>query len=87
MKRSRASELGLSVLAKFCGAAVAGVPPRIMGVGPAYAIPKLLGKFNLDKNDVDIFEINEAFASMSIYCLRELGLSHSKVNPRGGAIA
>ncbi|KAL6412886.1 acetyl-CoA acyltransferase [Ilyonectria robusta] len=87
MKRSRASELGLPVLAKFCGAAVAGVPPRVMGAGPVYAIPKLLGKFNLDKDDIDIFEINEAFASMSVYCLRELGLHHSKVNPRGGAIA
>ncbi|RSL96401.1 hypothetical protein CEP52_011492 [Fusarium oligoseptatum] len=87
MKRSRASELGLPVLAKFCGAAVAGVPPRIMGVGPAYAIPKLLDKFNLNKGDIDIFEINEAFASMGVYCLRELGLLHSKVNPRGGAIA
>jgi len=87
MKRSKALELGQPILAKFCGATVAGVPPRIMGIGPSAAIPKLLSKFNLTKEDIDIFEINEAFASMAVYCLNVLGLDHSKVNPRGGAIA
>lgn len=87
MKRFRPIELGLPVLAQFCGAVAAGVPPRIMGTGPACAIPRLLGKFCLDKDDVDIFEVNEAFASMSIYCMWKLGLVHSKVNPRGGATA
>lgn len=87
MKRSRALELGQPILAKFCGATVAGVPPRIMGIGPSAAIPKLLQKFNLTKEDIDIFEVNEAFASMAVYCINVLGLDHAKVNPRGGAIA
>ncbi|RJE20049.1 3-ketoacyl-coA thiolase [Aspergillus sclerotialis] len=87
MRRSKAIELNQPILAKFCGATVAGVPPRIMGIGPTAAIPKLLSKFNLDKNDIDIYEINEAFASMAVYCLEKLGLDHAKVNPRGGAIA
>lgn len=51
-------------LAKFCGATVAGLEPRIMGVGPSIAIPKILAKFGLSKDDIDVFEINEAFASM-----------------------
>ncbi|KAJ5491143.1 3-ketoacyl-CoA thiolaseperoxisomal [Penicillium diatomitis] len=87
MKRSKAIELNQPILAKFCGATVAGVPPRVMGIGPTAAIPKLLSKFNLDKNDIDIYEINEAFASMAVYCIENLGLDHAKVNPRGGAIA
>jgi acetyl-CoA acyltransferase 1 len=87
MKRSKAIELGQPILAKFVGATVAGVPPRIMGIGPSVAIPKLLQKFQLTKEDIDIFEINEAFASMAVYCLNVLGLDHAKVNPRGGAIA
>ncbi|KAL6241719.1 hypothetical protein RBB50_011252 [Rhinocladiella similis] len=87
MKRSKAQELGQPILAKFCGATVAGVPPRIMGIGPAAAIPKLLQQFHLTKDDVDIFEINEAFANMAVYCLDVLGIDHAKTNPRGGAIA
>ncbi|KAJ9379877.1 hypothetical protein DTO063F5_6913 [Paecilomyces variotii] len=87
MRRSKAIELNQPILAKFCGATVAGVPPRIMGIGPTAAIPKLLSKFNLAKSDIDIYEINEAFASMAVYCLNNLGLEHEKVNPRGGAIA
>lgn len=87
MKRSKAIELGQPILAKFVGATVAGVPPRIMGIGPSAAIPKLLQKFQLTKDDIDIFEINEAFASMAVYCVNVLGLDHAKVNPRGGAIA
>lgn len=87
MKRSRAQELGQPILAKFCGATVTGLAPRIMGIGPSLAIPKLLGKFGITKDDVDLFEINEAFASMAVYCLNELKLDHAKMNPRGGAIA
>lgn len=87
MRRSKAIELNQPILAKFCGATVAGVPPRVMGIGPTAAIPKLLSKFQLDKNDIDIYEINEAFASMAVYCVKNLGLDHAKVNPRGGAIA
>ncbi|KAK5944465.1 hypothetical protein PMZ80_003747 [Knufia obscura] len=87
MKRSKALELGQPILAKYVGATVAGVPPRIMGIGPSVAIPKLLQKYGLTKDDIDIVEINEAFASMAVYCLDVLGLDHAKVNPRGGAIA
>lgn len=85
MKRSTAERIGQTVLAKFCGATVMGVAPRIMGIGPSVAIPKLLGKLGVAKEEVDIFEINEAFASMAVYCVRELGLDVEKVNPRGGA--
>ncbi|KAK9652503.1 hypothetical protein HCH54_002454 [Aspergillus fumigatus] len=87
MKRSRAQELGQPIIGKFCGATVAGLEPRIMGIGPSIAIPKILSKFNLSKDDIDIFEINEAFASMGVYCVNKLRLDESKVNPRGGAIA
>ncbi|KAL5342359.1 Thiolase, N-terminal domain-containing protein [Aspergillus crustosus] len=87
MRRSKAIELGQPILAKFVGATVAGVPPRVMGIGPTAAIPKLLSKFSIDKGEVDIYEINEAFASMAVYSIENLGLDHAKVNPRGGAIA
>jgi acetyl-CoA acetyltransferase len=87
MRRSKAIELGQPILAKFCGAVVAGVPPHIMGTGPVAAIPKLLDQFNVEKDKVDIFEINEAFSSMAVFCLKKLGLDHAKLNPRGGAIA
>lgn len=70
MKRSRALELGQPIVGKFCGATVTGLEPRIMGIGPSYAIPKILGKFGLSKDDIDIFEINEAFASMVSHYLR-----------------
>lgn len=87
MKRSKAQQLGQPILAKFCGASVTGLAPRIMGIGPSLAIPKLLTKFGLTKDDVDLFEINEAFASMAVYCLNELKIDHAKMNTRGGAIA
>lgn len=87
MKRSRAQELGQPIVAKFGGAAIVGLEPRFMGIGPSLAIPKLLGKVGLTKEDVDVFEINEAFASMGVYCVDELALDKAKVNPRGGAIA
>jgi acetyl-CoA acyltransferase 1 len=87
MKRSRAIELGQPILAKFVGATVAGVAPRIMGIGPSIAIPKLLKKFNLTIDDIDIVEINEAFASMAVYCKETLNIPAEKLNPRGGAIA
>jgi len=64
MKRSRAQQLGQPILGKFCGATVVGLEPRIMGIGPSLAIPKILAKSGLRKEEVDIFEINEAFASM-----------------------
>ncbi|KAH8594362.1 Thiolase, N-terminal domain-containing protein [Bisporella sp. PMI_857] len=87
MKRSKAIELGQPILAKFVGATVAGLAPRIMGIGPSIAIPKLLGKHNLTLDDIDIIEINEAFASMAVYCKDVLNIPHEKLNPRGGAIA
>lgn len=93
MRRSTATALGLSgsVIGKFVGANTVGCDPDEMGVGPAIAIPALLERFGLDKTQVDRWEINEAFASQAIYCLRELGLEEDwakgKVNPDGGAIA
>lgn len=70
MKRSRAQELGQPIVGKFCGATVVGLEPRIMGIGPSIAIPKILSKFGLSKEEIDIFEINEAFASMvNLYLL------------------
>lgn len=70
MKRSKALELGQPILAKFCGATVAGLPPRIMGIGPSVAIPKLLQKFGLHKDDIEIFEINEVRCRLS--CLSRI---------------
>ncbi|KNZ76799.1 3-ketoacyl-CoA thiolase B, peroxisomal [Termitomyces sp. J132] len=73
-RRSVAVRLGLPILGKFVSAATVGVPPRIMGVGPAYAIPKVLQQTGLMLNDIDFFEINEAFASQALYSVRHLGL-------------
>lgn len=87
MKRSTAINLGQPILATYVGASVAGLEPRIMGIGPVYAIPKLLHKYQITLDDVDVVEINEAFASMAVYCRDTLELDWSKMNPRGGAIA
>jgi len=87
MKRSKALELGQPILAKYVGATVAGLAPRIMGIGPSLAIPKLLGKFQIGLEDVDVIELNEAFASMAVYCRDTLKLDWEKMNIRGGAIA
>lgn len=86
-RRSVAKKLGLPIKGKFVTAAVVGVPPRIMGIGPAEAIPRVLQIAGLDKNDVDVYEINEAFASQALYSVEKIGLDQSKVNPVGGAIA
>ena len=87
MKRSKAIQLGQPILAKFVGSTVAGLAPRIMGIGPSVAIPKLLGKYNITIDDCDIIEVNEAFASMAVYCKDVLNIPHEKMNIRGGAIA
>ncbi|XP_002742159.1 3-ketoacyl-CoA thiolase B, peroxisomal-like [Saccoglossus kowalevskii] len=87
MKRSLAERLRLPVLGRIISYAVAGVPPRVMGIGPAEAIPKALEKAGLTINDIDVFEINEAFASQATYCVQKLGIPMEKVNPNGGAIA
>ncbi|NWQ80074.1 THIKA thiolase, partial [Columbina picui] len=86
-KRSKAAQLGLPVLGVLRSFAVVGVPPDVMGIGPAYAIPVALDKAGLTLNDIDIYEINEAFASQALYCVEKLGIPMEKVNPLGGAIA
>jgi len=87
MKRSKALELKQPIVAKFVGATVAGLAPRIMGIGPTVAIPKLLSKFQISLDDCDVIELNEAFASMAVYCKDNLKIPYEKMNPRGGAIA
>ncbi|KAK4461981.1 Thiolase, N-terminal domain-containing protein [Cladorrhinum samala] len=93
MRRSTATQLGLtgSIMGKFVGASVSGCRPDEMGIGPALAIPKILGQLGLANEDVHRWEINEAFASQALYCIRELGLekalAEGRVNPDGGAIA
>lgn len=86
-RRSVAKKLGLPIIGKFVGAVAVGVPPEIMGIGPAVAIPKVLAKSGISISDVDLFEINEAFASQAIYVTDKLGIPLEKVNPQGGAIA
>ncbi|KAF9504368.1 hypothetical protein BS47DRAFT_1374399 [Hydnum rufescens UP504] len=86
-RRSVAKKLKLPILGKFLGAAAVGVPPEIMGVGPAFAIPAVLKKHGLTVHDIDLFEINEAFASQAVYSVHTLGINPKKVNPQGGAIA
>ncbi len=80
-------QLGLNPKARMHSYAVAGVPPRIMGIGPVEAIPKALKQAGLKQDDMDVIELNEAFASQSLAVIRELGLNPEKVNPNGGAIA
>ncbi len=87
MSSDKAKELGLKPIAVFRGFAVAGCAPDIMGVGPAYAIPRLAELTGVKTSDVDLFELNEAFASQAIYCMRELDLNPDIVNVNGGAIA
>ena len=77
----------LQPLARFLGFSVAGVPPEIMGIGPKFAIPKLLKQTGIKQNDVDWIELNEAFAAQSLAVINDLGLDRNKVNPLGGAIA
>jgi len=87
MKRSKANELKLPIKGVFRGYAVAGVAPDVMGIGPAFAIPPALEKAKLKISDIDVYEINEAFASQAVYCVEKLGIPIEKVNPNGGAIA
>ncbi|EIW86870.1 thiolase [Coniophora puteana RWD-64-598 SS2] len=87
MTRRKAEQLGLPIMGKFVTTTVTGVVPRVMGIGPAYAIPMLLEKAGISQDDVDMYEINEAFASQYVYCIKALGLSPEKVNVNGGAIA
>lgn len=87
MSERKVKELGLKPIAKLLSYAVGGVPPRIMGIGPIVAIPKALEMAGLKQEDIDLFELNEAFASQSLAVIRELGLDEEKVNVNGGAIA
>jgi 3-oxoadipyl-CoA thiolase len=83
----RAAELGVEPLGAFVASAVAGVDPRVMGIGPVPAVRKLLGRVGMDVGELDLVELNEAFASQSVYVVRELGLDEERVNVNGGAIA
>ena len=83
----RAAELGIEPLGAFVASAVAGVDPRVMGIGPVPAVTKLLARVGIDPGQVDLVELNEAFASQSVAVIRELGLDPDKVNVNGGAIA
>jgi 3-oxoadipyl-CoA thiolase len=83
----KAAELGAVPLGRFVASAVAGVDPRIMGIGPVPAVTKLLARAGIDAAELDLIELNEAFASQSLQVIRELGLDAAKVNVNGGAIA
>src|SRR5690606_264238 len=81
------AELGLKPMARYLGFAVSGVAPEIMGIGPVEAIPLVLKKTGLELKDIDVIELNEAFAAQALAVIRTLGLDPKKVNPHGGAIA
>jgi len=87
LEESAARARGLPVLATVVCSAAAGVPPDIMGIGPVPAIRKVLQRAGLAIGDIDLIELNEAFASQSLACIRELGLDEARVNVNGGAIA
>jgi len=87
MSSKRAKELGIEPLGIFRGIAVAGCRPEEMGIGPVFAVPKLLRKHGLTMNDIDIVELNEAFASQLLYCQRVLEIPDEKLNPLGGSIS
>lgn len=87
MSAEKAEALGLKPLARLVGFAVAGCDAAYMGLGPIYAVPKVMEKTGLTVNDMDVIELNEAFAAQAIPCIRELNLPLEKVNPWGGAIA
>jgi acetyl-CoA acetyltransferase family protein len=83
----RARELGAEPLGAFAASAVAGVDPRVMGIGPVPAVRKLLARAGIEPSEIDLVELNEAFASQSLVVIRELGLDPERVNVNGGAIA
>jgi acetyl-CoA acyltransferase len=87
MSEDKAKELGLTPIARYVGYAVAGVAPEIMGIGPVEAIPLALRKAGLKLDDIDVIELNEAFAAQALAVIRKLGLDPAKTNPNGGAIA
>ncbi|HYA45538.1 MAG TPA: thiolase family protein, partial [Acidimicrobiales bacterium] len=84
---AKAHQLGVQPLGYFVGSAVAGVDPRVMGIGPVPAVRKLIARTGIDLSQIDLVELNEAFASQSLAVVRELGLDSERVNVNGGAIA
>lgn len=87
MEKSKAEELGIRPIAKFVSFAAAGCEPEYMGLGPIYAVPKALKIAGLKKDDIDLWELNEAFASQALACIRDLELDTDKVNVNGGGIS
>jgi acetyl-CoA acyltransferase len=87
MSRERANELGIKPLARFVSYAVGGVPPEIMGMGPVVAVPKALKLAGLELDEIDLIELNEAFACQAIAVMRELGMNDERTNVNGGAVA
>ncbi len=87
MARETAEKLGYPIIAKFDGFAVGGVPSGVMGLGPIKAVPKVMQRTGLTVDDMDVIELNEAFASQALACIRDLKLPREKVNPNGGAMA
>lgn len=87
MSEELAKSLGVEIMAYIKSFAIAGLDPAVMGLGPVYAVPKALERAGLGIQDMDVIELNEAFAAQAIPCMRELGIDEEKVNPNGGAIA
>ena len=87
MSSTRAKQLGIEPLGIYRGTAVAGCGPEEMGIGPVFAVPKLLKRHGLEIDDIDIVELNEAFASQLLYCQRKLGIAGERLNPSGGSIS
>ena len=87
MSRQKADALGIAPIARFVSFAVGGVAPEVMGIGPKVAVPKALSMAGLSMDDMDVIELNEAFASQAIACIRDLNMPKEKVNPNGGAMA
>ena len=87
MSRERAQALGCTPIARFVSYAVGGVAAEVMGIGPVVAIPKVMAKTGLTVDDMDVIELNEAFAAQALACIRDLKLPEEKINPNGGAMA
>ncbi|EMD41834.1 hypothetical protein CERSUDRAFT_110399 [Gelatoporia subvermispora B] len=86
-RRDHAEREGLDIIGKYVASTFVGVEPRYMGIAPIYAIPRILAETGLAQEDIDVWEINEAFASQFAYCVEQLNISMEKINPNGGAIA
>ena len=87
MSAERAKQLGIEPLGIYRGTAVAGCNPEEMGIGPVFAVPKLLSQLGMTLDQIDIVELNEAFAAQVVYCQRTLEIPDEKLNPNGGSIS